>query len=375
MHHGAGRAQPRKGPTEHLGWSVALVAAAVALFMVFRHVYFYALGSVFEEEPRSLGDFLTRVGEDFLPFFSATLVMLCVIEPVRRLGPASGWRRIAALVVAVLAATFAASLFRALFFFAYAAADEDGSVGVTLLAYLPRFLALGGPLVAVGEFYRAEQISVEAMRAAETDRAVLEQQTLQARLKTLEAQIEPHFLFNTLANLRRLYETDAVAGEAMLGQLMRYLQVALPSMRDDQTTLGREAQLIRAYLELQQVRMGRRLAFDVDVAPALQSLRVPPMMLLTLVENAIKHGLAPLREGGRVDVAARIDGGELRLEVADTGRGFGGDTAGGGTGLANIRARLAAMFGAAAELTLAAREPRGLRATIRIPVQAPGATA
>jgi sensor histidine kinase YesM len=231
-----------------------------------------------------------------------------------------------------------------------------------------RFALVAGLLVTVGEFHRAEVRSLEALQRADAERARLEQQTLQARLKTLEAQVEPHFLFNTLANLRRLYETDPEAGEAMMERLMRYLQTALPSMRDERSTLAREAQLIEAYLELQQVRMGRRLAYGIDIAPALRPLQVPPMMLLTLVENAIKHGLAPQREGGRVDVRARLDGPQLRLEVADTGRGFGGGTSGGGTGLANIRARLAARFGTAAEITLTAGAPRGLLAAIRMPV-------
>ena len=141
-----------------------------------------------------------------------------------------------------------------------------------------------------------------------------------------------------------------VAGDAMLERMMRYLEVALPSMRGERVTLGREATLIEAYLDLQKVRMGRRLAFRIDIAPALRQVEVPPMMLLTLVENAIKHGLAPERDGGRIDIGARVHDEVLELEVADTGRGFGGDTSGGGTGLANIRIRLAAMFGDAASV-------------------------
>jgi LytS/YehU family sensor histidine kinase len=142
-------------------------------------------------------------------------------------------------------------------------------------------------------------------------------------------------------------------------------------MRNAASTLEREAQLIEAYLDLQRVRMGRRLDYGVDIAPALRHIEVPPMMLLTLVENAIKHGLAPLREGGRVDVRVRLDGRALLLEVADTGRGFGGETSGGGTGLANIRARLAAMFGSAARFTLAAGHPRGIVASIHMPLALP----
>lgn len=154
----------------------------------------------------------------------------------------------------------------------------------------------------------------------------------------------------------------------MLDRLIRYLEVALPSMRNDRSTLARESELLSAYLDLQRVRMGRRLDYSIDIPPSLAGLEVPPMMLLTLVENAIKHGLAPLREGGRVDIAATADAAWLQLRVSDTGRGFGGGTSGGGTGLANIRARLAAMFSGRAELELMPREPRGIVAAIRLPI-------
>jgi len=289
--------------------------------------------------------------------------MLAVIEPVRRRGPQGGARRAAALAAAVLAAAAVAAVLSV-----QRLNLEDIEMGwMNGPPVLLRYTILASLLVTVAEFYRAEVRSLDAMRDADAARATLEQQTLQARLKTLEAQIEPHFLFNTLANVRRLYETDRAAGEAMIERLMRYLEEALPSMRGERSTLGREARLIEAYLEMQRVRMGPRLAYGVDIAPALRAVEVPPMMLLTLVENAIKHGLAPQREGGRVDVAARVDGDRLCLEVVDTGRGFGGDTSGGGTGLANVRARLAASFGSAAQFTLAPRVPHGLRATIRMP--------
>jgi len=233
-----------------------------------------------------------------------------------------------------------------------------------------RYALIAALLTVVGEIYRRELQSLQAMRAAEADRAAFEQATLQARLQVLQAQIEPHFLFNTLANVRRLYELDGPAGRRMLEHLMHYLEVALPSMRVDRSTLDSEAMLADAYLRLQQVRMGRRLAFAIDVAPALGGTEMPPMMLLTLVENAIKHGLAPLPEGGRIDIAARrASDGTLSLTVIDDGRGFGGDTSGGGTGLANIRARLAALYGPRARLDIDANEPRGVRAAITLPAE------
>src|SRR5574337_41180 len=370
---GASRPVPALKPAPASAWrELGFVAAVIALASTISPVIRFAIGSANGWDDLTTATFVDGVAQEFVRYFGSAVVMLAVIEPVRRKGPDAGLPRIAAVTGAVIAAALVATAARTLLWLVGKDPKESEPWSSCFLSVFARNFALAAMLTAVSEFYRSEVRSLEAMRAAEADRAALEQQTLQARLKTLEAQIAPHFLFNTLANVRRLYATDIDAGEAMLDRLMRYLRSALPSMRDEHSTLEREGQLIRAYLELQQVRMGRRLAFDIDIAPALQSAPVPPMMLLTLVENAIKHGLAPLREGGRVEVAARREGGHLRLEVADTGRGFGGDTAGGGTGLANIRARLAAMFGTAAEFTLAAREPRGLVATIRLPAGASG---
>jgi LytS/YehU family sensor histidine kinase len=162
----------------------------------------------------------------------------------------------------------------------------------------------------------------------------------------------------------------------MLDNLMRYLTVALPQMRANDSTLGRETALAEAYLGIQQIRMGSRLSCAVDVPDALRDARLPPMMLLTLAENAIKHGLNPLPEGGSLRICARVEGGELRLEVADSGQGFV-KTSGGGTGLSNIRARLSGMYGPGAQLRLGLNEPRGVTATIALPyaIATPTATA
>jgi LytS/YehU family sensor histidine kinase len=192
---------------------------------------------------------------------------------------------------------------------------------------------------------------------------------IEARLRMLQAQIEPHFLFNTLANVRRLYQTDPTGAESMLDNLMRYFEVALPQMRAGSSTLGREAALTEAYLEIQRIRMGRRLDFDIAIPESLRDASVPPMMLVTLAENAVKHGLAPLPEGGVVQVSASVSGSELQVRVADSGRGFT-QSSGGGTGLANIRARLAGLYGAAGRLTLAMNAPRGVVATIAVPLSA-----
>jgi hypothetical protein len=195
------------------------------------------------------------------------------------------------------------------------------------------------------------------------------QRSEEARLRMLQAQIEPHFLFNTLANVRRLYQTAPANAATMLDNLMRYFEVSLPQMRAADSTLGREAALTESYLEIQRIRMDRRLEFAIDIPEPLRESRLPPMMLVTLAENAIKHGLAPLPEGGLVSVSATAKGKELQVRVADSGQGFT-QSSGGGTGLANIRARLAGLYGAAGRLTLAMNTPRGVIATIAIPLSA-----
>ena len=248
--------------------------------------------------------------------------------------------------------------------------QQAGGVGWWFYGAMLQYGGMAILFCAVFVFYRVREDHEAATRQAEIDRARSEQQMDEARLQMLQAQIEPHFLFNTLAHVRRLYQTDPAAGEAMLQNLMRYLAAALPHMRAAQSTLGREVELTRSYLEIQRIRMGGRLRVDIDVPRALAEAEVPPMMLITLAENAIKHGIQPLREGGDVGVRARLDNGELVVDVADTGQGFAGKTSGGGTGLANIRARLSGLYGTSGRLSLAVNTPRGIVATIALPCPA-----
>jgi len=355
-------AQLRAIATEEMR-TFSFTVAVVFLFSLFLAVRSAGFG------PTPFFEFFPDLWGCFRSFLLAATVMLIVVEPVRRLGPAAGVRRAIALAGALSAGAAMATVAQVRFAIEY----QGLTAGQAWAEWSPASLVslfIGAMLVAVGEFHRSELRSIEATQAAEGSRSALEHEALLARVKTLEAQIEPHFLFNTLANVRRLYETDAAAGETMLTRLMLYLEVALPSMRRERSTLERELQLVAAYLDLQQVRMGRRLAYSIDIAPALRALEVPSMMLLTLVENAIKHGLTPKREGGRIDVSAALVARELRLDVSDTGRGFGAEASGGGTGLANIHARLAATFGPAGRLTLVPGERQGLTATITIPVPA-----
>jgi signal transduction histidine kinase len=221
-------------------------------------------------------------------------------------------------------------------------------------------------LVAGYVLYLHTRAVREQANAAQLQRAALEKQQIETRLRLLQAQIEPHFLFNTLSNVRRLCQSDAGAGRAMLAQLARYLRAALPRMRDHDASLADEIELVSAFLGIQKIRMGARLESLIDVPAPLLRARVPSMTLATLVENAVKHGIGPLAEGGTLRIAAAREGDTLVLSVADTGHGFAA-ASGCGVGLANIRARLAALYGDRAALRLEANSPRGVVATITLP--------
>jgi LytS/YehU family sensor histidine kinase len=232
-------------------------------------------------------------------------------------------------------------------------------------------------LLLLAELRLRHERASAALHTSRLRSLALQRELDAARLAVLSAQIEPHFLFNTLANVRRLLRTEPPAARQLLAQLRRYLEEALPLLRQEHSTLGREAELVQAYLAVHQVRMGPRLAFEVDVPAALRPQPLPPMLLLTLVENAIKHGLSPQVEGGTIHVQATRQrgpaGDELVLTVADTGRGLVAGL-GSGTGLANLRSRLRSQHGSAARLSLRMNEPRGVVAEVRMPWQA-GATA
>jgi hypothetical protein len=196
----------------------------------------------------------------------------------------------------------------------------------------------------------------------------LKRQLAEAQLKMMQAQVEPHFLFNTLASVDFLIETDPPRASKMQKNLIAYLRSALPQMREGSTTLGKELALCRSYLEILKVRMDDRLQFAITVPQGLASAQFPPMILQSLVENAIKHGLEPKAEGGSLTLSADIANGNLRVTVADTGLGFGAASRPGtGVGLANVRERLAALYGGRARLTVETNTPTGTIATIEVP--------
>ena len=217
---------------------------------------------------------------------------------------------------------------------------------------------------------QAEAKAAQATEVAESES--LKRQVIEARMAAMQAQVEPHFLFNTLASIDHLIETDPPRASIMQKNLIALLRASMPTMREAnaQSTrdLGRELAVIRPYLEILKVRMEERLQTEVRVSDGLLSAEFPPMMLQSLVENAIKHGLEPKAEGGTLTVAAEIVHGKLAVTVADTGLGFGkAATAGTGIGLSNIRERLALLYGGKASLAITETPGGGTTVTITVP--------
>jgi len=211
-------------------------------------------------------------------------------------------------------------------------------------------------------FHNRERLARLRLDAEKVERGAAE-----ARLKLLQAQIEPHFLFNTLANLHSLIESDPKRAQKMLEHLNDYLRATLDAARRESETLGEEFELLRGYLEVLKIRMGTRLTFSLEIQKNLEKIKIPPMLLQPLVENAVKHGLEPKVEGGRIDVRAFADGNRICIEVADTGMGFGkGSSGGSGIGLSHVRERLAAAYGRDCSLN-AVEGSGGTTVTVRIP--------
>lgn len=227
-------------------------------------------------------------------------------------------------------------------------------------------LALAALSALIAHLRNREYVSLAERLRIESRQEQISRQMAETRLRLLQAQIEPHFLFNTLASAQQLASGKAPEAAQLLAHLTRFLRAAMPRLREGETTLEQEVEMVGAYLAIMQTRLGERLAYRIEVDPALASLPFPAAMLITLVENAIKHGIEPLKSGGEIEVAVCRKEGILLATVKDTGAGLA-DTVGGGVGLANIRERLAVRYGPQAALRLSANTPRGFVACLEIP--------
>ncbi|MDR6935293.1 histidine kinase [Luteibacter sp. 3190] len=228
----------------------------------------------------------------------------------------------------------------------------------------------GASLEYIETLVRATTQRLAERRNRERDdvrQSKMEKELTAAQLGLLQAQVEPHFLYNTLASAQELVRTDPARADRMLGHLIDYLRRSLPRTDGSLSTLGEELERSTAWLEIMQLRMGERLTIHVDVPAHAQNVPMPSMMLQTLVENAIKHGLEPKPGGGGVWIRAGVDGAGLSLTVADDGLGFRSDGAGTGIGLKNLRERLRLMYGSAATFSIGNNFPNGVAATITLP--------
>ena len=227
---------------------------------------------------------------------------------------------------------------------------------------------LFAPWIAVGAMLKQrDAFAREQAFAFELEKSELERNALDARLRLLQAQVEPHFLFNTLANVQALVDAGSPQASKVLASLIAYLRAAVPRMHEAATTLGQELDLVRAYLELMQMRMPDRLQFALHIDPAATGLRCPPMTLLTLVENAVRHGIDPSEEGGRIEVDVWLRDGRCLVRVTDTGVGLKLTGGGLGTGLSTLRERLQLAFAGDAQLRLSEVEPHGVCAELDLP--------
>ena len=249
----------------------------------------------------------------------------------------------------------------------HAAHEEPQMMGLIVL--LVEGL-LFGPWIALGAMLRQRDLFArEQALVFDLARSELERNALDARLRLLHAQVAPHFLFNTLANVQALVDARSPRASNVLANLIVYLRAAVPRMNATTTTLEQEIDLVRAYLELMQMRMPDRLQFAMNIDSAALTLQCPPMTLLTLVENAVRHGIDPSEIGGRIDIDVSLHDGRCVVRVADTGVGLQTLGTGLGTGLTNVRERMQLAFGGDAQLRLVGIEPHGVCAELSFPAR------
>jgi two-component sensor histidine kinase len=242
----------------------------------------------------------------------------------------------------------------------------DGSGSLT--AHALRWSAVALAVSAMFYLWRMSSDSNEQLRNDKLRSLNIEHQLTNTRLAALRSQIEPHFLFNTLATLRWLQRTEPEAGARLLANFIDYLRRIGPMLECTEIALGDEIDLMRAYLEVVELRMGGRLHVAIDVPPNLRRARVPPLALATLVENAVKHGISRAQYGGEIAIRAREVAHQLVLSVTDTGVGFSSSSGSGtGIGLSNVCSRLSTLYGALGSLRVEANTPTGVRATLSLP--------
>jgi hypothetical protein len=356
----------------------ALVFLIYVPYMLGRALWDLKLTVAFRGSRTFLDAFLEAAARLHLNLlFSLAMTMLLMIVTIAAINLTERLPKVWRLVILGAALVFCAFLVIRPIWWRLALASGFDPKGIVSYAWFtfngPRSASLTLEALAFGclaaapiYLRRQRQERIRSLRDAKLQRISSESQETEARLQSLQAQIEPHFLFNTLAHIARLHQVDARKGRSMLRGLTGYMRSALPQMRESDCTLGRELALTRAYADVQQIRMGERLRVEVDVPDVLMQARVPAMTVLTLAENAVKHGLGPKREGGTLRIEAKLKGEMLEVAVCDDGVGLQLG-AGTGHGLSNTRSRLEAAYGSRSALDIENRATGGVRAALVLP--------
>lgn len=281
-----------------------------------------------------------------------------LVPPIVNLAPREGLRRIVYLCAAVIPMSW---------WCLYLVEGVRFGWNWSSLGFLLDGLVTTSLVVGVCAYHSYSREAADSLLRTQIDRTSLAAEMQRAQLRLLRAQIEPHFLFNSLSVVRALARNDRDGTVDMLDNLIRYFAAALPRLSENEVPLAQEMQLVDAYLAIYRARMGTRLQYEIAVPIELAQRRVPSMVLLTLVENSLKHGVSPAVEGGVIRVSATHEQRSLRLVVADSGRGLD-LRQGRGAGLANVRQRLLMMYGPDATLSLKRAEPQGVAAIIVLPI-------
>jgi hypothetical protein len=248
--------------------------------------------------------------------------------------------------------------------------DPDRLAGFGTLTFLALLVVPWAALAALVR--QKDALARHQALAFDLERSELERQALDARLHLMQAQVAPHFLFNTLANVQALVDAGSSQASAVLRSLIAYLRAAVPRLNEATTTLGQELELARAYLDLMHMRIPDRLEFALHVDVTARSLRCPPLTLLTLVENAVRHGIDPSEDGGRIDIHVQKRDDRCIVRVSDTGVGLQASGNGLGTGLSTLRERLTLAFGESAHLNISSQQPRGVSVELEFPAREEG---
>ena len=299
---------------------------------------------------------LLSLSKGFLKAQLGAFILMLVLIATDRITGGDPRRRAAYAAAVVVSATLYAPLLTLISEFGPELAWIEFAKGT--LYFFFEWLVLAGIATFIYTDRRRAQAALARMRAAEIERAHTAKRTLESRLQAMQARVEPQFLFNTLAQVRDLYRSSTERGEHMLDELIAYLRAAMPKMRDTSSTVAQELELVRAYLGIVRLRLGERLAFDVEMPDRHADARMPPMMLLPLVDHAITHGLDASDAMGSIRIRTRRAEDKLRLEIDDRGPGFAPETE--GETIAGVRERLSALYGDDASLVL---RRSGIRAT------------